>query len=171
METAKLHEAIREGKVEWILRKFKNVEDHKAGKLLSESHIDGNVLLNEGINELWTLICSGSGAKFDNGNAYLAVGDDATAEAAAQTGLNPSGGSGLNELYKAMDGGYPTYGTAQKATWRSTFQAGEANFAWEEFTVANGSSGASVNLNRKVSDQGTKTVGQVWELTLEITLT
>jgi hypothetical protein len=170
MET-KLREAIREGKVEWVLRKFANEADHKEGKLLDESRIDGNVLLNEGINELWTLVCSSSGTKFDNANAYLGVGDDDTAEAATQTGLNPSGGSGLNELYKAMDGGYPTYGTAQKATWRSTFGAAEANFAWKEFTVANGSSGASVNLNRKVSDQGTKTAGQVWELTLEITLT
>ena len=170
MET-KLHEAIREGKVEWVLRKFANAQDHKEGKLLSESKIDGNVLLNEGINELWTLVCSSSGTKFDNSNAYLGVGDDDTAEAATQTGLNPSGGSSLNQLYKAMDGGYPTYGTAQKATWRATFGAAEANFAWKEFTVANGSSGASVNLNRKVSDQGTKTSGQVWELTLEITLT
>jgi hypothetical protein len=69
-----------------------------------------------------------------------------------------------------MDGGYPTYGTNQKATWKSTFTALVGNFDWREFTVANGNSDAAKNLNRKVSSQGTKASGQVWELTLEITL-
>jgi len=36
--------------------------------------------------------------------------------------------------------------------------------------VANGNSDSAVNLNRKVSSQGTKISGQIWELTLEITL-
>lgn len=165
-----LAEILKEGKVEWRIRRFASEEDWKAGKLLNESVVEGNILLNEGINELWTLVCSSSGTKFDNANAYLGVGDDNTAEAATQTGLNPSGGSGLNQLYKAMDTGYPTYGTNQKATWRATFGGTEANFHWQEFTVANGSGGSAKNLNRKVSDQGTKTSGQVWELTLEITL-
>lgn len=165
-----LAEILKEGKVEWKIRKFASEEDWKKGKLLEETSFEGNILLNEGINELWTLVCSSSGTKFDNANAYLGVGDDNTAESASQTGLNPSGGSGLNMLYKPMDSGYPTYGTNQKATWRATFQGNEANFHWYEFTVANGSGNAAKNLNRKVSDQGTKTAGQVWELTLEITL-
>jgi hypothetical protein len=163
-------ECLKEGRVEWGIRKFASDADFKAGKVMEEVAFEGNIMLNEGINELWTLVCSGSGTKFDNGNAYLGVGDDSTAEGATQTGLNPSGASGLSQLYKAMDVSYPTYGTLQKATWRATFAAGDANFAWQEFTVANGSSGASKNLNRKVSNQGTKTAGQVWELTLQITL-
>jgi hypothetical protein len=159
-------ERLRESKVTWKIRKFENEVAHLADKPFDVVEIDGNIMLNEGINELWTLVCSSSGTKFDNSNAYLGVGDSSTAENATQTGLQAA----VNKLYKAMDGGYPTYGTSQKATWRSTFAGGEANFGWNEFTVANGNSDSAVNLNRKVSAQGTKVSGQVWELTLEITL-
>lgn len=127
----------------------------------------GNLLLNEGINELWTILGSASsGTKFDNTHAYLGVGDDSTAEAAAQTGLQAS----TNKVYKAMDSGYPTYGTSQLISFRATFGSTDANWHWQEFTAANGNSDASKNLNRKVSDQGTKVAGQQWQLTLQITL-
>ena len=125
----------------------------------------GNVLLNEGINELWTLVCSSSGTKFDNANAYIGVGDSSDAEDASQTGL-----LGSNKAYKGMDAGFPEYGTNQKATWQATFGENEANFAWNEFTVANGSDDTAVNLNRKVSAQGTKSSGQVWQVQVEISL-
>ncbi len=131
------------------------------------SVIPGNVLLNEGINEAWTILASASsGTKFDSANAYLGVGDDNTAESASHTDLQAA----TNKLYVAMMASYPTYGTSQKATWRSEYTSAQANWAWNEFTVANGSSGASENLNRKVSAQGTKASGQTWQLTLEITL-
>jgi hypothetical protein len=55
-----------------------------------------------------------------------------------------------------MDGSYPTYGSSQKITHRSTFASGDANFHWQEITVANGNSDASKNMNRKVQDMGTK---------------
>lgn len=127
----------------------------------------GNLLLNEGINELWTILCTtSSGTKFNSTNAYLGVGDDTTSENATQTGLIAS----TNKLYKAMDSGYPTSGTSQLATWRSTFGASDANFNWNEFTVANGNSDAAKNLNRKVSNQGTKVISQQWQLSLQITL-
>ena len=162
----RLAEVLKEAKVTWKIRRFEDDAAYAANSPYSESEIDGNVMLNEGINEMWTLTCSSSGTEFDNSNAYLGVGDSNTAEDPSQTGLQAAS----NKLYVAMDGGYPTYGTAQKATWRSTFAGAQANFSWQEFTVANGGSDASVNLNRKVSDQGTKTAGQTWELTLEITL-
>lgn len=124
----------------------------------------GNLLLNEGINELWTILCSAGGTKFDNTNAYIGVGNSTDAAAAAQTGLQ--GGS---TAYKGMDASYPTYGTSQKATFRATFGAAEGNFAWEEWTVANGNSDAAKNLNRKVESLGTKSGGS-WQLTVEISL-
>lgn len=142
--------------------------DKQAKKLFGSkqfTQFEKNCLLNEGINEFWTIVCSAGGTKFDNGNSYTAVGNSATAADPAQTGL--LGGS---KLYKAMDATYPTYGTSQKAVFKSTYGSSDANFAWEEFTVANGDSDASKNLNRKVSSQGTKQSGQTWELTLEITL-
>ena len=130
----------------------------------------GNCLLNEGIDELWSLVCGTGGVKFDNANAYIGVGDDATAATAAQVKLCAE----LNTtdfLYKAMDTSYPTYGSSQKATWRSTFGSSDMNDIWAEITVANGDEGvAHDNLNRKVQAMGTKASGTSWVATLEITL-
>lgn len=135
------------------------------GSPIDELVIDGNLMLNEGINELWKLVCTSGATQFDNTNAYIGVGDDNTAASATQTDL-----IGSNKKYVAMDGGYPTAGTSQKSTWRSTFGVNDANWHWQEITVANGSSGASKNLNRKVQDLGTKASGTTWICTLEITL-
>jgi hypothetical protein len=121
--------------------------------------------LNSGINELWTILCSSGGTKFDNTNAQLGVGDSNTAEAATQTDLQAT----TNKAYVGMMSGYPTYGTNQMATWKASFDANTANYAWNEFVVRNGATALKC-LNRKVSAQGTKTSGQVWELTLQITL-
>jgi len=160
----------------WKIARWASEEDRKAGKIYSEeealilfkapqfTEIKGNCLLNSGINELWTLVCSSGGTKFDATNAQLGVGDSDTAESATQTDLQ-----GTNKAYVGMMSGYPTYGTNQKATWKASFDENTANFAWNEFVVRNGAT-AQKCLNRKVSAQGTKTSGQVWELTLEITL-
>jgi hypothetical protein len=165
-------------KAYWGIKRYACDEDYKKGVIYDdkeakylfgvpqETQFKYNLLLNEGINALWTLVCSSSGTKFDNSNAYLGVGDSSTAENATQTALQAS----TNKLYKAMDATYPTYGTSQYATWKSTFTTSDANFAWNEFTVANGSSDTASNLNRKVSAQGTKLNTQTWELTLQITL-
>lgn len=127
--------------------------------------VNGNILLNEGINLLWTLACGGSGTPWNNANAYIGVGDGTTAESATQTGLQ-----GTNKAYKAMDAGYPTYGTNQQARWQSTFGGTEANFTWNEITVANGDSDTATNLNRKVQSMGTKASGTTWIAQLTITL-
>jgi len=49
------------------------------------------------------------------------------------------------------------------------FATGDANYDWNEFTVANANSNAGDNLNRKTSTQGTKAAGQTWTLDLTIT--
>jgi hypothetical protein len=143
-------------------------EQEEALELFGEpefSTIEGNLLLNEGINEMWTLIAGTGATQFATGT-YMGVGDSSTAEAATQTDLQAA----TNKLYIDMDDGYPTYGTNQYATWRSTFASDEANYAWNEYTLSNTSDGTGVNLCRKVSSQGTKQSGQVWELTYQITL-
>lgn len=149
----------------WRIRKFRNDEDYKRSRPYEVKTFKGNLLLNEGINELWTILCSAGGTKWDSSNAYLGVGDSSAAADAGQIGLQAS----TNKLYKAMDATYPTYGSNQKATWKATFGSGDANFDWNEFTVSNSNSDAGKNLNRKVSSQGTKQSGQTWELTLQIT--
>jgi len=136
-------------------------------ELMEALKILENMLLNEGINELWTLVAGTGATAFNNANANMGVGDSDTAADATQTGLQAV----TNKLYKAMDATYPTYGSSQKATWRSTFASADANFAWKEITVANGNSDAAKNLNRKVQDMGTKASGSTWVATLEITVT
>jgi len=165
MDLQALIEQIEKKSV-WRLRKFACDADVAANRPYEVLEFQGNLMLNEGINELWTILCSAGGTKFDSTNAYLGVGDSSAAENATQTGLQAT----TNKLYKGMMATYPTYGTSQKATWKASFGSAEANFAWNEFTVANGNSDAAKNLNRKVSAQGTKTSGQTWELTFEITL-
>lgn len=150
----------------WGIKKFANQEAFERGEAYEEVNGLENLLLNEGINELWTLVAGTGATKFDNTNAYIGVGDDNTAASASQTGLIAAS----NKVYVGMDVSYPTYGTSQKVTFRATFDASTGNFAWNEFTVANGNSNTAKNLNRLVSAQGTKTSGQIWQVTVEVTL-
>lgn len=149
----------------WTIRKYANDADFKAGKMMEEpTVIEGNLLLNEGITALINLLIGAAETAFSQANAYLGVGDSATAATAAQTGLQAAS----NKLYKACDASYPQV-SGQTVTWRAIFGSAEANFAWNEFTVASGNSDAADNLNRKVSSQGTKASGQTWTLDLDIT--
>ncbi len=67
-----------------------------------------------------------------------------------------------------MEATYPT-NASQKVTFRAVFTSAEANYAWEEFTVSNAADDTGDNLNRKVSNQGTKASGQTWTVDVEIT--
>jgi len=147
------------------MSKLALIEKYGIESYVGIEKIKGNLLLNEGINAIWTLVAGGSETAFNNANARLGVGDSTSGEVATQTDLQAA----TNKLYKAMDASYPTYGTSQKITFRATFGSSEANYAWQEFSVDNGSTPLK-NLNRKVSAQGTKTSGQTWQLTLDITL-
>lgn len=163
----------------WKIDRWASEEDRRRGVVYSEeeaarlfgasqfTEARGNRLLKEGINALFTHICSSSGTKWDNSNARLGVGDNPAAEDSNQNGLQAA----VNKLWKGMMAGFPTYGTSEKATWKSEFLGAEANHAWEEFTVVNAADDSGDNLNRKVDSQGTKQVDQVWELSLEISLT
>lgn len=128
--------------------------------------IEGNVALQEGIVALFNLLSGAAEAAFSNANAYIGVGDDNTAAADTQTGLQAA----VNKLYKGMEATYPQVGAAadKKITFRSSFGDAEANFDWEEWTVASGNSDAADNLNRKVESLGTKASG-TWQLTVDIT--
>jgi hypothetical protein len=155
--TGEIYRASRLGKsIEEILRQFTD-------RLLEIKEVKRNLFLAEGINYIWTAICGGSFTPFNSANAYLGVGDGTTPESYTQTGLQ-----GTNKFYKGMDTGYPTYGSDRKATFRATFGGTEANFTWNEWTVANGNSDAAINMNRKVESLGTKSEGSTWILTVEL---
>lgn len=149
----------------YTIRRYMNDAMFKAGIHYSESVFHRNVLLNEGITEALKLIAGLTADAYSNANAYIGVGDSDTAAAASQTGLQAA----TNKTYKAMETGYPSV-SAQTITFRAVFASGDANYAWKEFTVINASSDTGDNLNRKVSDQGTKATGQTWTLDVAITL-
>lgn len=152
-------------KTKWVIRRYADDENYKRDNPYSVSEIDGNLLLNEGIAELWDIACGlGTPTAFSNANARLGVGDSSTAEAATQTDLQAA----TNKTYKAMETSYPSR-SSQTVTWRSVFGTTDANYDWNEFCVDNGGT-ALKTLNRKVSAQGTKASGQTWTLDLSITL-
>jgi hypothetical protein len=126
-----------------------------------------NCFLVEGMNAMWNLICgTASETQFNSVNAYIGVGDGTTAENESQTGLQ-----GSNKYYKGMASGYPK-GPAdagdKKAVFRSVFTSTEANFAWNEVTVANGNSDAAKNMLRIVASKGTKQSGEEWTAEVEV---
>lgn len=152
-------------KTRWFLRKYASDADFAAGLLMEpETVIEDNMLLTAGITEMWTLIAGLGGTAFSNANARLGVGDSSAAESAGQTDLQAS----TNKTYKGMSASYPQVAGAA-ITFRASFTGAEANHAWNEFVVDNGS-GPAKRINRKVSNQGVKAPGQTWTLDLQITL-
>jgi hypothetical protein len=138
---------------------------------------EDNMLLYGGISCLWQcLIGNGTATAaqnltyFNNTNAYIGVGDSTTAEAATQTDLQAA----TNKLRQVMDATYPTHtdGTASGSatiTFKVTFGTAAANWAWQEWILANGSSGGRA-LNRKVASLGTKTSAASWAFTVTVSL-
>lgn len=225
----------------WNIGRWESRNDFEARKIYTPQEairlfgapqfttVEKNILLNIGINEIWTLVCSGGGVRYDAANAQLGVGDATTAEAATHTSLQAvrsrspwaastayalgafvrpatvddtnifvyevttAGTSAATEpVWPTTDGatvtngtavftarrriwfnaqiaGFPTFGTVQRAEWRSRYEGAEANYAWNEFGVRNGPT-RNLLLNRRVSAQGTKVSGHIWELSLTITL-
>ena len=169
-------------KAQWRIDKFKDPHDEIASALqagmpittalrtyaeafICTEEFEANVALNEGLQELIDIICGlGTPTKWDNSNARLGVGDSNAAENASQTGLQAA----TNKTFKAMDATYPQRSN-QTAEWRATFGSAEANYAWEEYTVVNAASDTGKNLNRKISSKGTKSSGETWTLSLQIT--
>lgn len=139
--------------------------------------VAGNLLLNEGIQMLWDVGIAAinnqtTGNRWNAADSYVGVGDSSTAEAATQTELQAA----TNRFYKAMNATFPSR-ASQTVTWASDFTSTEANYVWNEWTIASGAttvSGAGFtsgtkNLNRKVASLGTKTTG-TWTLSGAVTL-
>jgi hypothetical protein len=146
----------------WTIEKYKDIWGYKTNSPYDTVCIRGNLLLNTGVNTIFSTLCGGSVVLFDYYNARIGVGDGSAAANASQTGLQ-----GTNKAYARMEYGYPIYGSNQKVIFRAVFDANNGNFTWNEFTVDNG----NISLNRLVSNQGVKVAGEIWIVTLEITIT
>ncbi len=153
-------------KAEWTITKYANDEDYKNGKPYEVSKINGNALVNEGINYLCTMIATDgkTGTPWSNANAHLIVGTGTGNEAVTDTEVTFT-----NPVKKPMMATFPTYGTDRKITWKASYDGDSANQAWNEFGVTNAATDGKL-LNRKVSAQSTKASGQTWELELAITI-
>lgn len=147
-------------KPRWVIEKYDGDMN-----LYETEVINGNLLLNEGITSLLTLLIGGSETAFNNGNANIGVGDGTTTAAATQTGL-----VGTNKTYRPMDATYPQI-SGQTVTFRSTFGPTFGNHKWREFTVANGSSDTAKNLNRLVeAPLREKVAPDTWVVQLQVTI-
>lgn len=110
------------------------------------------------------LIGDGSYNAYNNSNAYIGVGDSSAGFNSAHTGLQASS----NKTYKGMDVTYPQR-TTNQLTFRSTFNPGEAEYAWNEWIVCSSNAGANA-FNRAVASLGTKGASATWQLTVTLTL-
>lgn len=156
----------------YMIRRFEDFEAHARDDPYSVSRFGDNVLLKLGRHAIQTLITGGSLSSggsvvypYSNANARLGVGNSSAEENEAHNGLQ-----GTSTEYGPMDTSYPTV-TGTVATYRTTFEANEANFDWKEFALRNTVSANGQNMFRKVSNQGTKAEGQLWELTVAVDLT
>jgi len=100
---------------------------------------------------------------FSASNAYVGVGDNATAFSVAQSDLVAA----TNKLRKLVTSIGESAGVVTAV---ATFGTSEANFEWVEWGMFNASSGGTM-LGRKVESPtlGTKVNTQVWSLTSTIT--
>ena len=140
--------------------------------------IDGNCLLNDGINAIiWPLVAGAGGQAINATNGCIGVGDSSTPAAPSQPGLSAS----ANRQWVRLNGS-PITGSNQQIVFSASFASTQANFAWNEICVASTSTPGSLPstgatppatahvLNRLVQNMGTKASGTTWVATLTITL-
>jgi hypothetical protein len=167
-------------KTRWIIRRYISQEffekristpvpdpEGPVGAMLpAETIIEGNKLLNGGIGSVEDLLAGiASPVLWNAGNAFIGVGDNATAANETQTGLLAP----TNFAYNSMSATFPSRANTT-LTWQSAFNANQANFGWQEFTVTNKNNNTGNSINRVANNQGTKTVGQVWTVSVQLTL-
>lgn len=157
---AKYHEDI----VAFLAGGGTEAEFHERFRPYDETVIEGNALVNAGAQLMLDKLIGAAGTVFDNTNARIGVGDSSAAVAAGQTDLQAA----TNKLRKAMEATFPSR-SGQTMTWKASFGAAEANFAWNEWAIFNAAS-AGTMLNRKVESLGTKAAG-TWTLEGSFTLT
>ena len=148
------------GEIEKMLRRGTSIEDVVSAienALVGVMTISGNIFLDEGINHIWKLVTGQNVTPFSS-NSCIGVGDGTDPEDPSLTGL-----TGTNKYYKQVDEGYPRI-DGTHIYFRSTFGPNEANFSWNEWTVANGCGDEYINMNRRQTSMGTKASGATWVL-------
>ena len=151
--------------MQWTVEKFiakdsKEIEEKDIKPYEVVKGKPHNCLLHEGIATFLGLLCSiGTETAYNNANARIGVGNDATAPADTQTGL-----IGISKLYKAMNATYPSKSGDHDIVFQSDFVSGEAEWAWLEEAIDNGAT-ALIDLCRQNTSLGTKPANQTWRIT------
>lgn len=148
----------------WYLYKHKAGEPISPASLLETVPFSGNMVLSDGIKEMFKLIIGSGGTAFNSANTYIGVGDSTVPSSAEQKDLQAS----VNRTYKKVEPTFP-YIDGTTMIFQAAFYDNEANYDWKEFCIRNGMGTGSVCLNRKVEDKGRKN-GGIWVLRCEITL-
>lgn len=139
--------------------------------------VDGNLLVNQGIQRFEDLMLAAGGTALNNANSYLGVGDTSTAAAATDTDFGAAAGA-THRFLRAMNATYPSR-SGQVITLQSDFPGTDAAFHWQEWGASIGASSASGDgftvptllVNHKITDLGTKPgTSATWTLTATITL-
>ena len=151
--------------VEWKVDKYEDEKSYKLNKPYATELAKQNVILNTGAEQMLKVVCGISADAYDTANAKIGVGTSTTSENASQTGLVATS---REVAYKQMEVGYPKV-NGRTMVFKSVFGEEDANFAWNEFTVVNGTGVGGIALNRKVQALGTKTTG-IWSIQITITV-
>lgn len=184
------------------IEKYRDRESYAAGQPDEVHHVKGNTATNKGLFTLWQLVngCDpntsnitwpGDGTNPAESNytgvyplnssyTYLGVGDSSASASATDMALQ-----GSNQAWVQCDTGYPmvTYANSQNTLQvKATFDSDTANFAWNEWGVANGDHpGAGsfssprdeynvVLFNRRTDTMGQKASGAVWVIIAELVI-
>lgn len=132
--------------------------------------VEGNLLVNQGIQRTEDLLIAVVVQGYDNTHARIGTGNSATAAVATDTDLNAAAGSG-NRQFQVMDATFPSR-ASQTLSFKATFTTGVGNYAWQEWMIDNGTAnGTTVTanaLNHKVTSLGTKTSAAAWAFTVTL---
>ena len=143
-----LSDAIRLRGV-YIIEKF---WARKSGLEFIEKIEFPNLVVNVGGALILDKLIGAAGTVFSNANAYIGIGDSATAPAVGQTDLQAA----TNKLRKAMEATFPSR-SGQVMTFRSVFGTADANWTWNEIALFNASSAGDMFSRSLVSNPFTKT--------------
>ena len=111
--------------------------------------IEGNAMVEAGVDILWTLVCGAAATNYGSSNAEIHIYIVDT--------WNTTG---------TLSSGYPTYGSDGKATWKAYWAGSDGDGVWSKWAVSNGAQ----RLNEKAQVMGTKS-GGTWTLQVSITIT
>lgn len=135
------------------------------------THDNDNLLTTAGLSRITSLIIAGGGQAWDATHTRLGTGNSSTAALVGDTDLNAAAGSG-NRQFVVADVGYPQ-SAAGVVTVRSTFTTGLGNYAWNEWSIdegtTNGTTVTATMMNHKVVSLGTKTSAAAWVFTVTVT--